>query len=79
MRVRHACRYTPDQFIEVQVLYLNVLKVGEEAVELVIEAKENNDHLFLNESADLLFHFLVLLQAKGFKLEDVINVLRERR
>jgi len=56
-----------------------VLKVGEEAVELVIEAKENNDHLFLNESADLLFHFLVLLQAKGFKLEDVINVLRERR
>ena len=53
-------------------------KVGEEAVEVIIEAKDNNDNLFLNESADLLFHYLMLLQAKGFKLEDVINVLKQR-
>lgn len=53
-------------------------KVGEEAVEVVIEAKDNNDNLFLNESADLLFHFLILLQAKGFKLDDVIKVLKGR-
>ncbi len=53
-------------------------KVGEEAVEVVIEAKDNNDDLFLNESADLLFHYLMLLQAKGFELEDVVNVLKGR-
>ena len=53
-------------------------KVGEEAVEVVIEAKDNNDDLFLNESADLLFHYLMLLQAKGFKLEDVISILQRR-
>ncbi len=53
-------------------------KVGEEAVEVVIEAKDTNDTLFLDESADLLFHYLILLQAKGFKLNDVINVLQER-
>ncbi len=53
-------------------------KVGEEAVEVVIEAKDNDDKLFLNESADLLFHYLMLLQAKGFKLNDVITVLKER-
>ena len=53
-------------------------KVGEEAVEVVIEAKDSNDDLFLNESADLLFHYLLLLQAKGFKLNDVIAVLKER-
>ncbi|MBC9932597.1 bifunctional phosphoribosyl-AMP cyclohydrolase/phosphoribosyl-ATP diphosphatase HisIE [Chitinophaga qingshengii] len=53
-------------------------KVGEEAVEVVIEAKDDNDELFLNESADLLFHYLVLLQAKGFTLADVIKVLKER-
>lgn len=53
-------------------------KVGEEAVEVVIEAKDNNDDLFLNESADLLFHYLMLLQAKGFKLEDVVDVLKSR-
>ncbi|HQF10839.1 MAG TPA: bifunctional phosphoribosyl-AMP cyclohydrolase/phosphoribosyl-ATP diphosphatase HisIE [Paludibacteraceae bacterium] len=54
-------------------------KVGEEAVEVVIEAKDNNDHLFLDESADLLFHYLILLQAKGFQLNDVINVLKGRQ
>ena len=53
-------------------------KVGEEAVETVIEAKDNNDDLFLNESADLLFHYLILLQAKGYTLKDVIAVLQER-
>ncbi len=54
-------------------------KVGEEAVELVIEAKDNNKDLFLNEAADLLFHYLILLHAKGFELNDVIEVLKARR
>lgn len=53
-------------------------KVGEEAVELVIEAKDNNEELFLNESADLLFHFLVLLNAKGYNLQQVVSVLQSR-
>jgi phosphoribosyl-ATP pyrophosphohydrolase/phosphoribosyl-AMP cyclohydrolase len=53
-------------------------KVGEEAVETVIEAKDNDDDLFLNESADLLFHYLILLQAKGFRLKDVEKVLKNR-
>ena len=53
-------------------------KVGEEAVEVIIEAKDTNDELFLNESADLLFHYLLLLQAKGFKMNDVVDVLKGR-
>ncbi len=53
-------------------------KVGEEAVEIVIEAKDNNDELFLGEAADLMYHYLILLKAKGFKLEDVENVLKSR-
>ena len=53
-------------------------KVGEEAIEVVIEAKDNNDHLFLDESADLLFHYLILLQAKGFKLQAVVSILESR-
>jgi phosphoribosyl-ATP pyrophosphohydrolase/phosphoribosyl-AMP cyclohydrolase len=53
-------------------------KVGEEAVEVVIEAKDNNNDLFLSESADLLFHYLILLQAKGFQLQDVVKVLKGR-
>jgi phosphoribosyl-ATP pyrophosphohydrolase/phosphoribosyl-AMP cyclohydrolase len=53
-------------------------KVGEEAVEVVIEALMTNDHLFLEESADLLFHYLLLLQAKGYKLEHVLAVLNKR-
>ena len=53
-------------------------KVGEEAVEVIIEAKDNNDELFLSESADLLFHYLILLKAKGFELDDVVNVLKGR-
>ena len=54
-------------------------KVGEEAVEVVIEAKDDNDDLFLDESADLLFHYLILLQAKGFILNDVVQVLKNRQ
>lgn len=53
-------------------------KVGEEAVEIVIEAKDNNDDLFLGEAADLMYHYLVLLAAKNKNLEDVIKVLRGR-
>lgn len=54
-------------------------KVGEEAVETIIEAKDNQSDLFLNESADLLFHYLILLQAKGFKLDDISRILAERK
>jgi phosphoribosyl-ATP pyrophosphohydrolase/phosphoribosyl-AMP cyclohydrolase len=54
-------------------------KVGEEAVETVIEAKDDNDELFLSESADLLFHYLILLKAKGFGLADVVKVLENRK
>jgi len=53
-------------------------KVGEEAVELVIESKDNNDELFMNEAADLLFHYLVLLNAKGYNLQQVVSVLQSR-
>lgn len=54
-------------------------KVGEEAVEVVIEAKDDSEELFLNESADLLFHYLILLQAKGYKLKDVVKILEGRQ
>ena len=53
-------------------------KVGEEAVELVIESKDDNKELFLGEASDLLFHYLLLLNAKGYTLQDVINVLQQR-
>lgn len=53
-------------------------KVGEEAVEVVIEAKDDNKELFLNESADLLFHLMVLLSYKGFSLDDVVKILKTR-
>jgi len=53
-------------------------KVGEEAVEVVIEAKDDNEELFLNESADLLFHYLILLKAKGYGLNDVLEILKSR-
>lgn len=53
-------------------------KVGEEAVEVVIEAKDDNENLFLNESADLLFHYMILLEAKGYSLSDVIKILKSR-
>ena len=53
-------------------------KVGEEAVELVIESKDDNKDLFMGEAADLLYHYLVLLEAKDYKLEEVIDVLKSR-
>ena len=53
-------------------------KVGEEAVEMIIEAKDVNQQLFLNEATDLLFHYLILLQAKGCSLSDVVKVLEQR-
>lgn len=53
-------------------------KVGEETVELIIEAKDNNNDLFLNEAADLVYHLLVLLSAKNYKINDVVNVLKQR-
>lgn len=53
-------------------------KVGEEAVELVIEAKDHNKELFMGEAADLLFHYLVLLEAKGYSLSEVVQLLKSR-
>ncbi len=53
-------------------------KVGEEAVELVIEAKDNDDEKFINEAADLLFHYLLLLNSKGFRLQSVKEILKQR-
>lgn len=53
-------------------------KVGEEAVELVIEAKSDNDELFLNEAADLMFHYMILLSNRGYGLKDVVKVLKQR-
>jgi phosphoribosyl-ATP pyrophosphohydrolase/phosphoribosyl-AMP cyclohydrolase len=53
-------------------------KLGEEAVELIIESKENDDERFLNESADLLFHLIILLTDRGYGLEDVVEVLKRR-
>jgi phosphoribosyl-ATP pyrophosphohydrolase/phosphoribosyl-AMP cyclohydrolase len=54
-------------------------KVGEEAIETIIEAKDDNKKLFLNESADLIFHYLILLKAKGFSLNDIEDVLLRRK
>jgi len=53
-------------------------KLGEEAVEMIIEAKDDNHELFINEAADLLFHYLILLNRKGFSLQDIKEVLRKR-
>lgn len=53
-------------------------KVGEEAVELIIEAKDNDTELFKNEAADLIFHFLILLRVKGITFDDIVNILRQR-
>ena len=53
-------------------------KVGEEAIELVIEAKDDNKELFLGEAADLLYHYLVLLEAKGYSLDEVVEILEKR-
>lgn len=53
-------------------------KVGEEAVEIVIEAKDDNKELFMGEAADLMYHYLVLLEAKGYELDEVMDVLIDR-
>lgn len=53
-------------------------KFGEESTELIIESKDNNNELFLNEAADLLFHYMVLLRAKNFSLKEVIDILEKR-
>jgi len=53
-------------------------KVGEEAVEMIIEAKDNDEELFLGEAADLLFHYLLLLNAKGYNLQKVVAILQQR-
>jgi phosphoribosyl-ATP pyrophosphohydrolase/phosphoribosyl-AMP cyclohydrolase len=53
-------------------------KVGEEAIELVIESKDNNDELFLNEAADLTYHLMVLLSAKGYGIADIVELLEDR-
>jgi len=53
-------------------------KLGEEVVELIIEAKDQNDELFLSEAADMMYHFIVLLTARGYNLGDIANVLDER-
>ncbi len=76
-------KHTPNDASYVSSLFekgINKIaqKVGEEAVETVIEAKDQNDELFLEESADLLFHHLILLQAKGYCLSDIVNVLKSR-
>ncbi len=71
-----ATSYTSDLFKK----GINAIaqKVGEEAVELIIEAKDNDAKKFKNEAADLLFHYLILLNAKGYNLQDVIGILEER-
>ncbi len=76
-------KHTPNDASYVSSLFekgINKIaqKVGEEAVETVIEAKDQNDELFLEESADLLFHYLILLKAKGYCLSDIVNVLKSR-
>ena len=76
-------KHTPNDASYVSSLFekgINKIaqKVGEEAVETVIEAKDQNDELFLEESADLLFHYLILLQAKGYCLSDIVNLLKSR-
>jgi phosphoribosyl-ATP pyrophosphohydrolase/phosphoribosyl-AMP cyclohydrolase len=53
-------------------------KLGEEAIELIIEAKDQNDDLFLNEAADLVYHLMVLLSVKSYRIEDVADILLER-
>ncbi len=73
----------PSSTSYVSSLYANGInkiaqKVGEEAIELVIEAKDNNEVLFKDEAADLLFHYLILLQAKGYSLNDITEVLKKR-
>ena len=73
----------PDENSYISGLFKNGInkiaqKVGEEAVELVIEAKDHNETLFLNEAADLLFHYLILLEARGHNFKEVTDILQVR-
>lgn len=82
-KIIHDRRSNPKQGSYTTTLFASGInkiaqKVGEEAVELIIEAKDDNKELFLNEAADLMYHYLVLLQAKGFSLGDVEAVLKAR-
>jgi phosphoribosyl-ATP pyrophosphohydrolase/phosphoribosyl-AMP cyclohydrolase len=72
----HSTSYTAHLFAQGTAKIAQ--KVGEEAIELVIEAMQTNDELFLNEAADLLFHYLVLLHHRGKTLDDVIQILHKR-
>jgi len=80
--IRLRSKASPDESYVARLMQKGInkvaQKVGEEAVEVVIEAKDDNETLFLNESADLLFHFLVLLAAKNYTLNDVVHVLKSR-
>lgn len=82
-KIIHDRRSNPKQGSYTTTLFASGInkiaqKVGEEAVELIIEAKDDHKELFLNEAADLMYHYLVLLQAKGSSLSDVEAVLKER-
>lgn len=80
--IEQRSKVSPDESYTAKMLAKGInkvaQKVGEEAVELVIEAKDDNKDLFLGEAADLMFHYLLLLNAKGFKLREVYDVLQKR-
>ena len=80
--IEHRSKAAPESSYTAKMLAKGInkvaQKVGEEAVELVIEAKDDSKELFLGEAADLLFHYLLLLKAKGYKLHEVIDVLQTR-
>ena len=83
IRVIHDRRENPSESSYTSSLFAKGInkiaqKLGEEAVELVIESKDNNKELFINEAADLFFHYLVLLEAKGYSFDEIIEVLKER-
>jgi phosphoribosyl-AMP cyclohydrolase / phosphoribosyl-ATP pyrophosphohydrolase len=80
--IEQRSKVSPDESYTAKMLGKGInkvaQKVGEEAVELVIEAKDDNKELFLGEAADLMFHYLLLLKAKGYKLQEVLEVLQKR-
>lgn len=80
--LRERSRESPDNSYTARLFSRGInriaQKVGEEAVELLIEAKDNNKTLFLGEAADLMYHYIVLLLAKGFSMSDVVEVLKGR-
>ncbi len=80
--IEQRSKVSPDESYTARMLAKGInkvaQKVGEEAIELVIEAKDDNKELFLGEAADLMFHYLLLLNAKGYKLQEVLEVLQKR-